>query len=99
MQVALTNLPQEAEDQYSIVAKISVFTELARLCCQRKQFDEAENFYLKSNYAALEFFKSYSEAFSLQVSQIIGLLSFDLSLFRICSTQEWQKSNPAVPTC
>ena len=72
LQVALTTLPQDVEDQCSILAKTSVYTELGRLCCQRKQFDEAEKFYLKSNYAVLEFFKTHSEAFSMQVIRIIG---------------------------
>ena len=74
VQVALTNLPSNVEAQCSIVAKASVFTELGRLCCQRKQFDEAEKFYLKSNYAALEFFKSHSDAFSLQVSLFLWIV-------------------------
>ena len=74
--MALTNLPQDVEDQCSIVAKTSVYTELGRLCCQRKQFDEAEKFYLKSNYAALEFFKNHSEAFSLQVIRLIRIVLF-----------------------
>ena len=54
-------------DQCSILTKISIYVELARLCCQRKQFEEAEGFYLKSNYAALEFYKTNSEAYSMQV--------------------------------
>ena len=72
-QVALTTLPQDVEDKCSILVKTSVYTELARLCCQRKQFDEAEKFYLKSSYAVLEFFKTHSDAFSLQVIRMIRI--------------------------
>ena len=67
MQVALTNIPHDVDDKCSILVTVSVHTELARLCCQRKQFEEAEQFYLKSNYSVREFFKTQTEAYSLQV--------------------------------
>ena len=79
--MALTTLPQDVEDQCSILAKTSVYTELGRLCCQRKQFDEAEKFYLKSNYAVLEFFKTHSEAFSMQV--MIRIRGWDRAVWMV----------------
>lgn len=67
LKVALMNLPQDVIQPAKVMLALSVWTELARLYCQRKHFEEADKYYARVSTNASKYLsKETSDPFSLQ---------------------------------
>ena len=77
----MMNLPDNVSNPASILIAVNIYTELARVHYQRKQLEQADNYYLKVISAALHYDKTHGDKpYSLQV--IIPQTLFDTnSLF------------------
>ena len=62
------NLPDNVSNPASILIAVNIYTELARVHYQRKQLEQADNYYLKVISAALHYDKTHGDKpYSLQV--------------------------------
>merc|ERR1719495_1988321 len=66
LKIALTNLEPDITHPTIILAAISIYNYLARLRCERKEFQEADKFYLKTENAARAFLEHNLDPYSLQ---------------------------------
>ena len=65
----MMNLPENIIDPASILTAVTIYTELARLHYQRKQLDQADDYYLKVTSAAFQYDRICQvKPYSLQVT-------------------------------
>ena len=76
----MMNLPDNILDPATILTALRIYSELARLHYQRKELDQADEYYLKVTSAAFHYEKTCPDKpFSLQVK--LELILFPKSQF------------------